>query len=129
MAIIQVKCITKQFCEKAITRIVQNESKSNTWRKRTKDDGKIDWRMSSDNIYNLIRALTKPYPGAHFVYKDREYKVWSSEIIENNKYENIEYGKIIKVNNDKTFIIKTGDGVIKIKQHECDNLKEGEYLI
>lgn len=30
-------------------------------------DGQIDWRMSSRAIYNLVRALTRPYPGAHFL--------------------------------------------------------------
>ncbi|MFQ8877714.1 MAG: hypothetical protein ACLR7N_03875 [Roseburia hominis] len=41
----------------------------NVWRKRGKRDGEIDWRMSSRAIYNLVRALTKPYVGAHFVYR------------------------------------------------------------
>ena len=30
-------------------------------------DGEIDWRMSSESIDNLIKALTHPYIGAHFL--------------------------------------------------------------
>ncbi|WP_408641721.1 DUF4422 domain-containing protein [Sporofaciens musculi] len=48
----------------------------NSWRKRGKTDGKIDWRMSVRAIYNLVRALAKPYVGAHFEYQGLEYKVW-----------------------------------------------------
>lgn len=130
VAVKQVRNFTMQFCNNSIVRMPQANSNSNYWRKRTKEDGKIDWRMSSTSIYNLIRALSKPYVGAHFVHNGREYKVWKSEVIsESNKYKNIEYGKVIKVNNDKTFIVKSGDGLIKILKSDDIDIKEGEYLI
>ncbi len=31
---------------------------------RTPEDGRIDWRRPALDIYNLIRAVTEPYPGA-----------------------------------------------------------------
>ncbi|PSB92064.1 formyltransferase [Candidatus Pandoraea novymonadis] len=31
---------------------------------RKPEDGKIDWRQSAINVYNLIRAVSFPYPGA-----------------------------------------------------------------
>jgi methionyl-tRNA formyltransferase len=34
---------------------------------RTPQDGRIDWRWPAMRIYNLIRAVTEPYPGA-FTY-------------------------------------------------------------
>ena len=49
-------------------RLPQDHSLANYWRKRTYKDGEIDWRMSLRNIYNLVRALTRPYVGAHFIY-------------------------------------------------------------
>lgn len=61
------------------TRVPQDHSLANTWRKRSKNDGKIDFRMSAYSIYNLVRALTKPYVGAHVVYNGKEYKVWKSK--------------------------------------------------
>ena len=54
----------------SIKRIKQDHSISNIWRKRGLKDGIIDWRMSSIGIYNLVRALTKPYIGAIFYYKE-----------------------------------------------------------
>ena len=59
----------------------QDNKKANYWR-RGEIDGKIDWRMSSKNIYNLIRSLSKPYVGAHFEYENKKIKVWNSEMIE-----------------------------------------------
>ncbi len=32
--------------------------------------------MTSDGIYNLVRALARPYPGAHVEYKGNIIKVW-----------------------------------------------------
>lgn len=31
---------------------------------RIREDGRIDWSRSAADIYNMVRALTKPYPGA-----------------------------------------------------------------
>lgn len=32
--------------------------------KRTPEDGRIDWSKSAREVFNLVRALTRPYPGA-----------------------------------------------------------------
>lgn len=108
--------------------IPQSVEQGNCWRKRGKEDGKIDWRMSSRSIYNLVRALTKPYVGAHFVYKDTEYKVWKVTEILDKRYENIEPGKVIKSLEDGTVLVKTGDNLIKIIEYDKVILKDGDYL-
>lgn len=111
-------CITKR----------QDLASGNSWRKRGEADGTIDWRMSSRAIYNLVRALSRPYIGAQFVYKDEKIKIWKTEEIENNSYRNIEPGKIIKFNSHNDFYVKTYDNIIHVL--ECDEFtaKEGEYL-
>ncbi len=108
--------------------VSQSAEEGNTWRKRGKEDGKIDWRMSSRSIYNLVRALARPYVGAHFTYHDKEYKVWKVREVFEKGYENIEPGKIIKIISEYDFVIKTGDNLIEVL--ECDNiqLESGEYL-
>ena len=52
--------------------------------------------MSSVSIKNLIRKLTKPYDKAVFMHKEKIYRVWKSELIDNQKI-NFEPGKIINV--------------------------------
>lgn len=100
----------------------------NIWRKRGKRDGEIDWRMSSESIYNLIRALTHPYVGAHFCNKEKEYKIWKAKVNHEYVSDNLEPGKILQVNSTQDFLVKTGDGAIRIL--DCDEivLQEGEYL-
>lgn len=125
----QIKIFTHQFATDSIVPIRQDNRKANVWRKRTKEDGKIDWRMGAKSIYNLVRALTKPYVGAHFTYGQLEYKVWSVKELSDSGYDNIEYGKVLKVMSEKSFVIKTGDGVLLIEDCDPIQLKEGEYLL
>ena len=49
---------------------------------RTPKDGLIDFNRSALDVYNFIRALTKPYPGA-FYFNEEGYKiiVWKIEIV------------------------------------------------
>ncbi|HOK42007.1 MAG TPA: formyltransferase family protein [bacterium] len=136
--LLEVTKITKELLLKGIQELeagkitkIKQPLTSNYWRKRTFKDGVIDWRMSAERIINLIRALYEPYPNAVFEYKNNYYKIKEAKIIKTKKYiDNIEPGKIIKVFNDKSFIVKTGDKLIKIIKHTLIDLpKEGEYLI
>ena len=105
----------------------QNNSLANTWRKRGKLDGKIDFRMTSGAIYNLVRALTKPYIGAHIEYNGKDVSVWKVKEVDFNR-ENIEHGKVLE-NDGRTIIVKTYDKAIKIIEHDFVELpKIGEYL-
>ena len=124
----QLEEIVNDFNNGGLMPLQQNISTGNSWRKRGKLDGKIDWRMSSRAIYNLVRALAKPYVGAHFEYQGVEYKVWKVKEIETNSYNNIECGKIIEVIDSNHFLIKVYDGLIEVI--ECDNIKlhTGDYL-
>lgn len=106
----------------------QNLDEGNVWRKRGKKDGVIHWGMSCRTIYNLVRALTKPYVGAHFEYKNSEYKVWKVKEILTEQYKNIEYGKIISVFSDTHFIVKAADGLIEVLDCNSIKLQTGDYL-
>lgn len=123
----QVVSITEKFEYGGIKRVSQKQG--NNWRKRGKSDGQIDWRMSSRTIYNLVRALAKPYVGAHFMLGEDEVKVWKvREVIDqDNNYVNIEPGKIIDVN-EENIIVKTGDNLIELLEHTPITVKIGDYL-
>ncbi len=112
-----------------IKRIKQDHSLANYWRKRTKKDGEIDWRMSTKRIYDLVRALTKPYLGAHCIHKENEIKIWKVRICdETERFINLEPGKIISTEGSK-IKIKTGDGIIEIIEHAFETLPVvGSYL-
>jgi methionyl-tRNA formyltransferase len=42
----------------------QDESAATTFGRRSAEDGKIAWTRSAQEVHNLVRAVTHPYPGA-----------------------------------------------------------------
>lgn len=128
VAVGQVITLTKQLENGQAIGQEQLSGSGNTWRKRNKEDGKIDWRMSARAIYNLVRALTKPYVGAHFEHQNLDYKVWKVEEVCWKHVENIEPGRVLQVNSFTDFYIKAYDGVIHVM--DCDDIKllKGDIL-
>jgi UDP-4-amino-4-deoxy-L-arabinose formyltransferase/UDP-glucuronic acid dehydrogenase (UDP-4-keto-hexauronic acid decarboxylating) len=57
----------------------QLESKATTYGRRRPEDGKIDWRQSAEDVRNLVRAVTKPYPGAFTFAGGEKVLVWWAE--------------------------------------------------
>ena len=110
-------------------RIPQNINEGNNWRKRTKKDGEIDFRLSSVRIDALVRALYHPYPGSHVVFKGNDIKIWKVEISSCLTSEfNIEPGKILQIKNNH-IKVKTGDGAIWLIKHEFSEIPSKESYI
>lgn len=124
----QVVELLNQFSNNTVSYKIQDISTGNSWRKRSKKDGEIDWRMSSKAIYNLVRALTRPYIGAHFVYQGKDVKVWKVRVLDTDGYNNIEPGKVINISENGNMIVKTGDGMIELLQMDNIELAVGDYL-
>lgn len=113
--------------QKGILQPIPQTYAGNHWRKRGKADGRIDFRMHSLSIYNLVRALTKPYVGAHIETAGGDIKVWKTSIVICEE-TNIEPGKILEVRDSK-IKIKTADGAIWLDEHNFSPLPLiGEYL-
>lgn len=58
-------------------RTKQDHSQATYFVGRKPADGEIDWSRSAGEIYNLVRAVTRPYPGAFTRVGDRKLIVWS----------------------------------------------------
>ena len=123
----QIKKLVYDLHKKKLKKIIIRKSSKNFWRKRKYEDGKIDWRMSAESIYNLIRALSKPYDGAHFIHKNEEFKVFESKVIRMAK-ENIEPGKILSANSGY-LMVKCGLQALQLKKIKSYKIfKKGDYL-
>ena len=62
-------------------RIRQDESAASYYGRRRPQDGAIDWQQSSRRIANLVRAVTRPYPGAFTHAKAAKVLVWKAEAL------------------------------------------------
>ena len=127
-ALQQISEFVPQLITRSNPRIPQDSTQSNNWRKRSKADGLIDWRMSAYSIHNLVRALTHPYVGAEFRGTSYNFKVWRSCVVE-SKLINVEPGKVIGMDNAGKPIVKCGEEALCLLEIEPDvTFLIGEYL-
>lgn len=94
-------------------RIKQDHTKANYWRKRGEKDGEIDWNQDSMTIYNLIRALTHPYVGAHTYYEGEKVIVWKAKLPDSPLQEISQYepGTVFKKQGNQVYV-KTKDSCL-----------------
>lgn len=128
----QVNSVINRLITGDLGALQQDHTKATTWRKRGALDGLVDWRMSAEAIYNLTRALTRPYVGATFHYRADMVKLWRCEVICGDVPRNAEPGKVLAVDS-RGPVVKTGlgdgAGAVRLLETEnCPKLYEGEYL-
>jgi methionyl-tRNA formyltransferase len=58
----------------------QDLSQGSYFGRRRPEDGRIDWRWPARRIFNLVRAVTHPYPGAYCTVDGRRLFVWESAV-------------------------------------------------
>ncbi|MFH7479455.1 bifunctional UDP-glucuronic acid oxidase/UDP-4-amino-4-deoxy-L-arabinose formyltransferase, partial [Pseudomonas syringae pv. tagetis] len=55
----------------------QDEALATCFGRRTPADGLIDWALPASQLYNLIRAVTQPYPGSYNPVGENSLIVWA----------------------------------------------------
>lgn len=126
-ATMQIRLLIKEMRNGQLQTEKGIAEKGNIWRRRTDLDGSIDFRMHSSTIYNLTRALTRPYVGAHIQIGNKNFRVWRVEE-EQFDIRNVEPGKVLKVENG-TISVKTADGSVVLVDHEIPaKVQIGSYL-
>lgn len=104
----------------------------NSWyQKRTAADGKIDFHQRTREIYNLIRGVTAPFPGAFAFIGEEKITIWQAhpfdEMIDFSEYGP---GEVIDIFDGKP-ILRTVDGSLLIDRYECEtgrNICAGDVL-
>ncbi len=89
------------------------------WPRRLPSDGYIDWNKSVVHIYDWIRALTYPFPGAFTYYRERKLYIWKAEIF---SYQgDFEPARIYLKKSRKGLVVGTAYGAINLKQAQFNN--------
>lgn len=101
--------------------VIRTESKDyDSWyQKRTAADGKVDFRARTREIYNLIRGVAAPFPGAYAMAGEDKVTIWEAhpfdEMIDFSGYAP---GEVIDVFDGKP-VVRTVDGSLLIDRYEC----------
>jgi len=97
-------------------RVPQDDSKATYLAKRVPSDGLINWNNSSNNILCLIRAVSKPYPGAYSFYEGEKIIIWRAKSLDSKKYIGLP-GQIVDIKDDNLYVT-TGNGLLFINNYE-----------
>ena len=112
--------LLKKFIEdlennKPIKAMKQDDTRATYYHARKPEDGKINWKSSCKQLFNLARALVQPWPGAFFRYKAKEYIV--DKVSYDEKKTDKKPGTIID-KSDKELKISVVDGLVYIKKSD-----------
>jgi UDP-4-amino-4-deoxy-L-arabinose formyltransferase/UDP-glucuronic acid dehydrogenase (UDP-4-keto-hexauronic acid decarboxylating) len=114
-------------------RTPQDESLATTFGGRRPEDGHIDWSQTSREVRNLVRAVTRPYPGAFSYVGGNRCLLWSVTEVSpwNHASSRVDReqpaGSVLSV---KPLVIACGSGAIQVNlgQREGGVAMSGEQL-
>ncbi len=94
------------------TETPQDESAATYFGGRKPEDGRIDWSRPSAEIFNLIRAVTDPYPGAFTEQGEARLMVWWAEPAPGLSGAP---GEVLSLD---PLVVATGDGALHLSRVE-----------
>jgi len=99
----------------------QDHTQASYYGGRRPADGQIKWNRSSSEIRNLVRAVTRPYPGAFSYIGDRKCLFWSVSEVPKSK-ETAEPGDVLSL---EPLIVACGRGAVRV---DFGQWEHGVYL-
>ncbi len=99
----------------SINPVPQNHSAATYLGKRNPEDGWIQWDNSAKGIVRLVKAVSKPLPGA-FSFINGNKVIVERASVENSKNHIGVTGRILKKEPDKGLLVQSGDGLVWLHQ-------------
>ena len=110
----------------------QDHSKATYCWKLVPSDFKINWKMTSNEILNMIKSYSEPYPGCFSFCNEEIFYIDKASIEEDSlEYSGYIPGSIKSINPDNSVSIFCGEGILKIEEIRTKNnaIKEPSILL
>ena len=123
-----IKKLLKAYKDGTISIRTESKDYDSWYSKRTAEDGKVDFKARTRDVYNLIRGVAAPFPGAFAFIKRGESEgdfnnkitIWRAhpfdEMIDFSGYEP---GEVVDIFDEK-LIVRTVDGSLLIDEYDTD---------
>jgi len=99
----------------------QDHARASYTCRRLPEDNRIEWAASTDRIYNLVRAVSAPYPGAYTCLAGRQLRVWSARrMADAPRYVGRIPGRVVEVRPGEGSLVLTGDGALLLTQVQLE---------
>jgi methionyl-tRNA formyltransferase len=89
--------------------------------RRLPADNQIDWFAPTRNTFNLIRAVTVPYPGAYTWLNGKKLTIWKATLLAADRnYVGRMPGRVVEVLPGTGAVVLTNDGIILITEVQVE---------
>src|SRR5262249_2507602 len=97
--------VVSYFRGGTVPRTKQDHSLATVFPRRKPEDGLIDWNMSVPAVWNLVRSVAHPYPGAFTTIHGQRLIVWKAAPSPRASEREVNPGAIVH----------TGDGAVHVQ--------------
>lgn len=98
----------------------QDESQATYVGRRTPEDGRLEWEKTANELHNLVRAVSDPWPGAFSFVGQHEFIVWKSRV--HAQPVTARAGTVLSV---APLMIACGEGALEIQTGQTE---KGVYM-
>lgn len=103
------------FVEGDWSPVPQDHERASFFGVRTPRDGIIDWNRSAEEIARLVRAVSRPYPGAYTYAMDSKVVIWRARV-EAAPHRGV-IGRILEMRAEQP-LVQTGEGLLRVEEFE-----------
>jgi len=104
------------FSSGRVPRTPQDDSKVTYYARRRPEDGIIDWNQPADAIYRLVRAVSRPYPGAFTFAGGRKLIIWRARPMDGADNRALP-GTVVAIQ-DRCPVVQTASGLLALTDME-----------
>ena len=90
---------------------------------RKEEDGHINWNDHAYYINRLVKAASKPHPGAYTYFKDHKVNVWSCRPEKEIQFKGV-IGRVLLKSENNELLIQTGQGLLWIEEYSFSGTSE-----
>ncbi|MEZ3501387.1 bifunctional UDP-4-amino-4-deoxy-L-arabinose formyltransferase/UDP-glucuronic acid oxidase ArnA [Pantoea sp. KPR_PJ] len=103
-----------------VVAVPQDHSQATVVGRRTAEDGRIQWEQSAQQINNLVRAVTHPWPGAFAFAGTVKFTLWKGRV-----HHDTPAARPGTVLSTDPFLVACGEGALEVITGQSDS---GVYM-
>lgn len=85
---------------------------------RIPDDGRIDWTAPAEDIERLVRAVSRPYPGAFSMLEGERFTIWRGTAFDSSIQIYGKPGQVARIPEFELVCVITGKGYLSLDEVE-----------
>jgi len=105
----------------------QDESQATTFGRRTPEDGRIGWNHSAQEVHDLVRAVTHPYPGAFTDIFGGKTFIWKTRLPHLGAHDN--FPGQIRTEQGKLYVACEDDRYVEVLRLQREGEEEVDAAV